>query len=70
MRQFLADKQITALDHPPYSLDLTVLFWLSPGPKTVLKGKEFAPVEDIKATVPRELRHLKDEAFAECCRGY
>lgn len=71
VRQFLANKQITALDHPPYSPDLAPCdFWLFPRLKTVLKGTHFASVEEIKATVTRELRDLKEEDFAQCFRGW
>ncbi|XP_066968117.1 histone-lysine N-methyltransferase SETMAR-like [Macrobrachium rosenbergii] len=71
VRQFLANKRIAVLDHPPYSLDLSQCdFWLFPRLKTVLKGTHFASVEEIKATVMRELRGLKEEEFAEAFLGW
>ena len=39
VRQLLVKKQITALDHPPYSPDLAPCdFWLFPSLKAVMKG--------------------------------
>jgi hypothetical protein len=50
--QFLAGKVISAKDHPPYSSDLAPAdFWLFPKLKSLLKGKRFSNVEDIKSPV-------------------
>jgi hypothetical protein len=50
--QFLAGKGISAMDHLPYSPDLAPAdFWLFPKLKSVLKGKRFSDVEDIKSSV-------------------
>ena len=52
VRQLLVKKQITALDHPPYSPDLTPCdFWLFSRLKAVIKGTHFSFVEEIKASV-------------------
>ena len=49
-KQFLANKNITVLEHPPYSPDLTPCdFYLFPKIKSVLKGTHFVSVEDVKA---------------------
>jgi hypothetical protein len=45
-------KSISAMDHPPYSPDLAPAdVWLFPELKSVLKGKRFSDVEDIKSSV-------------------
>jgi hypothetical protein len=42
VREFLASKQITVLEHPPYSLDLAQNdFFLFPKIKEILKGRHF-----------------------------
>jgi hypothetical protein len=52
--QFLAGKSISAMDHPPYSSDLASAdFWLFPELKSVLKGKRFSDVENIKSPVKK-----------------
>lgn len=63
VRQFSANKQITALDHPPYIAPYD--FWVFPRMKTVLKGTHFPSAEQIKATVTRELRGLKEDFVIE-----
>jgi hypothetical protein len=46
VREFLASKQITVLEHPPYSLDLTPNdFFLFPKIKEILKGKHFYDID-------------------------
>lgn len=71
VRQLLSKKQITTLDHPPYSPDLAPCdFWLFPRLKSVLKGTHFASMEEIKATVTRELRSINESDFAQCFRGW
>jgi hypothetical protein len=59
MSQFSAEKCISATDHPPDSPDLAPAdFWLFPELKTVLKGKSFSDVEDIKSSVNKHFeRH-------------
>ena len=70
VRQHLVKKQITALDHPPYSPDLAPCdFWLFPRLKPVMKGTRFSSLEEIKASVIRELKRFK-EAFTKCFRGW
>jgi hypothetical protein len=49
VREFLAKKSITKMDHPPYSLDLAPCdFWLFPKLKNALKGQRFADIPDIQ----------------------
>ena len=50
VKQFLANKNITVLEHPPYSPDLAPCdFYLFPKIKSVLKGTHFVSVENVKA---------------------
>jgi hypothetical protein len=45
--QFLAGKGISAMEHLPYSSDLSPTdFWLFPELKSVLKGRHFLRIED------------------------
>ena len=70
-RQLLANKQVTVLDHPPYSPDLAPCdFWLFPKLKSVVKGLHFASVDEIKDRVTRELRCLAEEDFAGCFQAW
>ena len=71
VRQFLTKRQITTLDHPPYSPDLAPSdFWLFPRLKTVLKGTHFASVEDIQAVVTSTLRGIKEDEFIQCFKAW
>ena len=47
--QYLAQKIVAVLDHPPYSPDLAPAdFFLFPRLKAVIKGARFADVDAIK----------------------
>lgn len=71
IRQFLAEKQITTLEHPPYSPDLAPCdFWLFPKVKSVLKGSHFEGVEDIQEHVTNTLRAIKKEEFKGCFEAW
>jgi hypothetical protein len=49
VREFLASKQITVLEHPPYSLDLAPSdVFLFPKIKEILKGRHSDDTDDIK----------------------
>jgi histone-lysine N-methyltransferase SETMAR len=65
--QFLAGKCISVLDHPPYSPDLaTADFWLFPKLESVLKGKRFLNIGDIKSSVRTILTHIPVQYFKNC----
>jgi len=50
VKQFLANKNITVLEHRPYSPDLALCdFCPFPNIKSVLKGTHFVSVENVKA---------------------
>ncbi|XP_054707333.1 mediator of RNA polymerase II transcription subunit 13-like [Uloborus diversus] len=56
VRNFLAQKSIVVLDHPPYSPDLAPAdFWLFPKLKLAMKGKHFVTVSDIQAATTAKL---------------
>jgi transposase len=51
VREFLAAKQITVLEHPPYSPDLNPSnFFLPPKIKEILKGRHFDDTEPFHKT--------------------
>jgi histone-lysine N-methyltransferase SETMAR len=65
--QFLAGKRISAMDHPPYSPDLTpAVLWLFPKLKSVLNGKCFSDVENIKSSVKKILTDTPVQDFKNC----
>ena len=67
VRQFLATKQVTILDHPPYSPDLALCdYFLFPKLKGTIKGTHFEGVEDIKSNVMSFLKRITKEDFAKC----
>jgi hypothetical protein len=52
VREFLAKKSITKMDHPSYSSDLAPCdFWLFPKLKNTLKGQRLADIPDIQRNV-------------------
>jgi hypothetical protein len=49
VKQFLAQKSITEMEHPPCSFDLAPFdFWLIPKIQSALKGRRFQDIEDIQ----------------------
>ena len=71
IRQFLAERQVATLEHPPYSPDLAPCdYWLFPKIKGVLKGSHFEGVEDIKEHVTSTLRSIKKEEFEGCFEAW
>jgi hypothetical protein len=67
VREFLAKKSITKLDHPPYSPDLAPCdFWLFPELKTVLKGHRFSDIADIQGHATTILQSIPEEEFHKC----
>jgi len=61
VKQFLANKNITVLEHPPCSSDLAPCnFCPFPKIKSVLKGTHFASVEYVKAKTAEILNSLTE----------
>jgi hypothetical protein len=66
IKDFLAKNNVTTLEHPPYSIDLTPAeFYLFPGLKSALKGWRFCYVTDIK-NATEELKWLSQNSYQEC----
>jgi hypothetical protein len=59
VKQFLANKNITVLEHKPNSPNLAPCdFYLFPKIKSVLKGTNFVLVECVKAKMAETLNSL------------
>jgi len=67
VKQFLANKTITVLEHPPPSPDLAPCeFYLFPKIKSVLKGAHFVSVENVKAKMAEILKSLTEHDLRNC----
>jgi histone-lysine N-methyltransferase SETMAR len=52
VKQFLVQKSVTEMEHPPYAPDLAPNdFWLFPKIKSALKGRIFQDAEDIERKI-------------------
>jgi len=59
VREFLATKQITVLEHPAYSPDLAPSdFYLFPKIKEILKGRHFYDIDDIRNNTTGALKAI------------
>jgi histone-lysine N-methyltransferase SETMAR len=66
-KQFLAQKSITEMEHPPCSPDLALNdFWLFPEIKSALKGRRFQDIEDIQTDVTTELKAFPQQWQHRC----
>jgi hypothetical protein len=64
--EFLAEKSITKMDHPPYSPDLDPCdFWLFPKLENALKGQRCVDIPDIQRNVTL-LRDIPENNFQDC----
>jgi histone-lysine N-methyltransferase SETMAR len=69
-REFLASKQISMLEHPPYSPDLALCdFFLFPLIKKHLKGTHFDDVEDIQNNMMTALTAIPQYECQKCFKG-
>jgi len=67
VKQFLANKNISVLEHPPYSPDLALCdFYLFPKIKSVPKGAHFVSVENVKAKTAEILNSLTEHNLRNC----
>ena len=65
-QKFLANRNIAALHHPPYSPDLAPAdYFLFPKLKFSLNGRHCQTVEEIQCAVARELNNISKTAFLE-----
>ena len=63
---FLANNNVTTLEHPPYSPDLDPAdFYLFPRLKSALKGRRFCDATDIIKNATEELKRLSQNDFQE-----
>jgi len=70
MREFLATKQITVLEHPAYSPDLSPNdFFLFPKIKEILKGRHFDDIDDIRSNTTA-LKTIPQNQFQNCFEGW
>jgi len=65
VKQFLAQRKLTVLDHPPYSPDLAPAdYFLFPKVKSHLKGRLFDSISDIQKAVTITLNAIaKDDLY-------
>jgi transposase len=67
VREFLASKQVTVLDHPPYSPDLAPSdFFLFPKIKKILKEIHFDNIDDIRSNTTAALKPIPQNQFQNC----
>ena len=71
VREFLATKQITMLEHPAYSPDLAPSdFFLFPKIKEILKGRHFDDIDDIRINKMAALKAIPQNQFQNCFEGW
>jgi hypothetical protein len=68
MREFLASKQITVVEHPPYLLDLVPRFFRLPTIKEISNGRHFDDIDDIMSTAA--LKAIPQNQFQNCFEGW
>ena len=71
VREFLATKQVTLLEHPAYSPDLAPSdFFLFPMLKEILKGRHFDDIHDIRSNTKTALKTIPQKHFQNCFEGW
>jgi hypothetical protein len=71
VRELLASKQITELEHPSYSPDLAPSdFFLFPKLKKMLKGGHFDDIDDIRSNTTAVLKVIPQNQFQNCFEGW
>ncbi|KAF6302991.1 hypothetical protein mRhiFer1_008728 [Rhinolophus ferrumequinum] len=71
VREFLASKQITVLEHSPYSPDLAPSdFFLYLKIKETLKGRHLDDIQDIKCNAMTALMAIPEKEFQNCFEGW
>jgi len=70
VREFLATKQITVLEHPAYSPDLAPSdFFVFPKIKKILNGGHFDDTGDIRSNTTATLKAIPQNHFQNCFEG-
>jgi transposase len=71
VREFLDSKQITVLEHPPYSLDLAPnYFFLFLKIKEIFKGSHLDDIDDIRSNITAVLKAIPQNQFQNCFEGW
>jgi transposase len=71
VREFLATKQITVLEHSAYSPDLAPNdFYLFPKVKEMLKGRHFDDIDYIRSDTTAALEAIPQNQFQNCFEGW
>jgi len=71
VKQFLATKQTTVLEHPAYSPDLASIdFFLFLNIKEILKGRHFDETDDIRNNTTAALKAIPQNQFQNCFEGW
>jgi len=71
VREFLATKQITVLEHPTYSPELASRdFFLFPKVKEILKGRHFDDIDDIRSNTMTALKAIPQNHFQNYFEGW
>ena len=70
VREFLATKQITALEHPAYLPDLAPSeFYLFPEIKEILKGRHFDDIDNIRSYTTVALKAIPQNHYKIVLKG-
>jgi len=71
VREFLATKQLTVLEHPAYSQDLAPSdYFLFPKIKEILKVRHFDDIDDIRSNTTAALKAIAQNQFQNCFEGW
>jgi hypothetical protein len=71
VREFLANKQITVLEHPPYSPGPALSgFFLFPKIKEILKRMHFDDIDDTRNNTTAALKAIPQNQFQNCLEGW
>ena len=67
VKEFLATKQITVLEHAAYSPDIAPKdFFLFPKIKKILKGRHFDDIDGIRTNTTAALKAILQNKFQNC----
>jgi len=71
VREFLATKQITVLEHPAFSPDLAPSdFFLFSKIKEILNERHFDDIDDIRSNTTAVLKAITQNHFQSCFEGW
>ena len=71
VKDFLANNNVTTLEHTQHSPDLIPAdFYLFPPFKTAMKGRRFCDVTDIIKNAAEELKMISQNCFRKCMQHF